>query len=252
MKEKRKSKKSRKVFSWILFFMVCIGGGYLFLHSDFFLIENVEVIGNQRVSTDAILNLGDIEIGSNMFLLDKQLTEKKIELHQLVKSAEIKRKLPSTIEIHVQEREAWAQLMIGDRCVVVDDMGVYMENVPYVLNDSDLLLISLDDAYQEPLNLGQPVCPEAIEMVKAVYQALTPEFCQEEISEYHYQTQEDMLILYTLAGTEIRFGNLDRIDVKVGYMKEIQKKEQEAQETGTGGILYVDMRFEGMPSIKDL
>ena len=61
-----------------------------------------------------------------------------------------------------------------------------------------------------------------------------------------------MLVLYMMTGMEIRFGNLERMEKKVGYIREIQKKEQENQQTGKGGISYIDMRFEGMPTIRDL
>ncbi len=55
-----------------------------------------------------------------------------------------------------------------------------------------------------------------------------------------------------MAGTEVRFGDLDRLELKISYMQEIQKKEKETEATGKNGIMYVDMRFEGMPSIRDL
>ncbi len=250
----KKKKKIRVVvlFLWVLLLLLFAFGVYLFIHSDFFTIENVEVTGNVRVGKDAILHLGDIEIGSNLFMLDTRLTEKYIEIHQLIKDATIHRKIPSTIEIEIQEREPWAQLMVRDKCIIIDDTGIYMEDSPYISNDTELLLISLNDEYKEPLNFGQPICPEACKLIKAVYEALTPTFCKEEISEYYYNTKDNMLTLYTIAGTEIRFGNLDRLEMKIGYMKEIQKTEQENNSSGQGNLLYVDMRFEGLPTIRDI
>ncbi len=252
MKEAKRQAKPKKLFHWMLLCIVCLIGVYMLLRSDLFLIKSVEVFNNERVSTAAVESLGDIEIGSNIFQIDRELTAKKIELHQLIKHAEVKRKLPSTIQVTVEERQPWAQLMVRDRCILIDDAGVYMEDVNHLMDDPTLLLITLDDTYSEPLNFGQPICPEAAAMVKRVYEALTPEFCREEISEYLYLTEEKSLVIYTMAGTEVRFGDLDRLELKISYMQEIQKKEKETEATGKNGIMYVDMRFEGMPSIRDL
>ena len=54
-----------------------------------------------------------------------------------------------------------------------------------------------------------------------------------------------------LKGTEVRLGNLDRVDEKVQFMTRILQMEEEFGLKGTADLFYVDMRFQGTPVLKN-
>jgi len=71
-----------------------------------------------------------------------------------------------------------------------------------------------------------------------------------QISEFHYENSKKEIIIYTMQGTEIRFGNLDRIDEKTAFFEQIFTMENEIQEQGKEILVYVDMRFAGQPVVQ--
>ena len=84
---------------------VVIGAGCIV----FFKVNQFEVEGNQRYSTEEIAKASGVSKGDNLFLVNKTETARKL-LDELayVRSVNIKRKLPDTLVITVAETNAAA------------------------------------------------------------------------------------------------------------------------------------------------
>lgn len=237
---------SKRVFQFsilILIGLVCI---YLFLHSSIFNITQFDVQGNKLVSEDEILALSGLKPGENIFQADKTLTARSVEVHPMIKSAEIKRQLPSTLLIEVQERRVWAMIPFQGMFLYVDGEGVCIDR--HQQSGSTYPIITMD-TYPERINLGQRVNPQAIHQARQVWNLL-PEEQREEISEFHYINKEKSLLLYTLKGTEIRFGREERLEEKVQLVLEVMSLEENMEQEGEDVLEYVDIRYKGQPVVK--
>jgi cell division protein FtsQ len=91
--------------------MVCI---YLFLHSSVFNISKVYVSGQKKVTSDEVKALAGVTPGENLFKIDGDLIEKSVEIHPVVKNAQMIRHLPHSVEIKIEERVSWAVVPYED------------------------------------------------------------------------------------------------------------------------------------------
>jgi len=240
-------KKSGNRFRIALLVFVFLLSIFLFLHSSVFNVAQINVQGNERVSKDEVLALSGLSTGKNIFKFNANNVVKSIEAHPLVKHAEIKRKPPRTVSITITERQMWAIVPAGNVFLIIDDSGVCFEkldNLPF----KNYPLITMDQMPAQ-INLGQAVDSKATDMVKQVWLAM-PENVQPKISEFHYLNNESSLKLYTMEGTEVRFGNLERLDEKIKTLVQVLQLESTMHKQGRDTLEYVDLRFNGEPVLK--
>ncbi|MBK9258890.1 MAG: FtsQ-type POTRA domain-containing protein [Polyangiaceae bacterium] len=88
-----------------------------------FCIRTVLVDGNKRLSAEDIASLGGVAIGRNIFEVDLETAGTTITNEPWIEKAIVTRKLPSTVNITVVEREAWAVATIGDELYLVTRDG---------------------------------------------------------------------------------------------------------------------------------
>ncbi|MEQ8200151.1 MAG: FtsQ-type POTRA domain-containing protein [Syntrophomonadaceae bacterium] len=233
-------------FSLVLLALVALLSAYLFMHSSIFDITQIKVNGNEKVTQQEILALSGLTPGMNIFSLDEKLAAKSIEVHPMIKQAQIRRHLLSRVSIDVIERKVWAVIPFNELFLCIDDSGVCFDKLNNVPVDNDLI-ITLETA-PEYVNLGQTVNAQATDMIKQVWQAMASEQ-HALISEIYYQ-MDGTLKIYTLQGTEVRFGNLERLDEKVKMFSEVLDMEKDMSKKGTDKLEYVDIRFKGEPVVK--
>jgi cell division protein FtsQ len=231
----------------VLLVLVALFSVYFILHNPLFSVTHLEVIGNERVPSEEIIARSGIVPGMNIFRFDGKAGALAIEGHPVVKQAKIERQWNKTVVIRVTERQVWAIIPYGDVFLCLDDAGVYFDKI----NDSphsDGPIITLQKI-PENIVLGQVLNTPAIEMVKQIWQAFPAEE-RAQISEFHYLIQDNSLNIYTLKGTEVRFGDLERLDEKVKSFAQVIGIENDMEKKGQDVLDYVDIRFKGEPVLK--
>ncbi|PKM77641.1 MAG: hypothetical protein CVU90_06050 [Firmicutes bacterium HGW-Firmicutes-15] len=242
---------SRKIsghrFRISLLIFTLILSAYLFMHSSIFKVERIEVQGNDKVSREEALALSGLDQGINIFELDGDLSSKAIENHPMVKKAEIVRQLPRTLVIKITERQIWAVIPYRGVFLCIDDTGVCFDKLNNTLiNNYPIITMDLMPEY---VNLGQAVNNQATDMVRQVWQAI-PDGDRQKLSEFHYVNKENTLKIYTINGTEIRFGNLERLEEKGKTLTQVIQIEDNFKKQGKDVLEYIDMRFKGEPVVK--
>ncbi len=95
----------------VLAVVVALTGGA----TVFFRVETVTVTGNQRYTQEEIIAASGIQMGDNLYALNKVRIDRKIRTQlPYVGELSINRALPSTILINVTEWEAVAQVAVPD------------------------------------------------------------------------------------------------------------------------------------------
>jgi cell division protein FtsQ len=242
---------SRKIsghrFRILLLIFTLLLSIYLFLHSSIFNVDRIEVQGNDKVSREEVLALSGLAPGTNIFKLDRDLSSQAIEVHPMVKKAEIIRQLPRTLVIKINERQIWAVIPYSDVFLCIDDTGVCFEKLNHPsINNYPIITMDKMPAY---VNLGQVVNAQATDMVRQVWQSIS-DGDRQKISEFHYLNQENTLKIYTLKGTEIRFGDMERLEEKTKTLTQVIQIESDFEKQGKDVLEYIDIRFKGEPVVK--
>lgn len=240
---------SRRFFRasiFLLLTMICV---YFFLHSSFFQVDTITVTGNSAVPKQDIIEMSGIEKGINLFAANENLVSRAVELHPMVKQAQLVRRLPRTLEIQVSERTMWAVMPAADEFLIVDEEGVCI-NKSLKFPSAELPVITIDPVPQRVIP-GQAVESQGITLIRKVWEGLSEQE-RGKISDFHYAVSSQELIVYTVEGTEIRFGKDERLDEKLSAISQVFRLEQDFSESGREALIYVDIRYKGQPVVKTL
>ena len=241
---KQGSRSFLQIAVLIFIALICV---LFFLYSSFFYIDKITISGTEKVSESEVLRLSDIGLGTNIFKINNRLCARAIEIHPLIKSAQVIRRLPREIRITVVEREQWAVMPYNDNFLVLDSEGVCIDKV-INLPQGHYCLITVDKTPEEVI-LGHAVAAQGVRMIAKICQLL-PQADEEQVSEFHYDSENNEIIIYTLKGSEIKFGNLERLEEKAVLISQVFQMEERLEEEGTGVLQYIDLRFAGQPALQ--
>ena len=95
--------------------------------SGFFTIDSIEVKGNSQYTAEEIINIGHAVPGRNLIYdPGSDEIEEYLEQNPYIRSAEVSRKLPSTLVIKVKEREEKFAFPYDDDYLVMDEDGILL------------------------------------------------------------------------------------------------------------------------------
>lgn len=119
-------KKHKKHHYLLKFFLFCLTVAlvYAFMMSSYFNVNKISVEGTVNYSAEQIIELSGLKKGKNTFKIKAGDAEKKIEEDPHISKATIKRDLPKSLVITIEERLPAAQIKYGeDEYVVIDGNG---------------------------------------------------------------------------------------------------------------------------------
>jgi cell division protein FtsQ len=94
----------------------------------FFRVDTVAVSGNEKYTTDEVVSASHIQTGDNLFWLNKFTVQAALEKNlPYVGDVSIRRDLPGTIEIQVEERLPVAAIRISNGYWYIDASGRLLE-----------------------------------------------------------------------------------------------------------------------------
>jgi cell division protein FtsQ len=237
----------RRLFRTSIFLLLIVVCVYFFLHSAFFQVDTIEVTGNSVIPAQEIIDMAGIESGIKLFEANENLVCKAVELHPMVKEAQLVRHLPRKLEIKITERSMWAVIPAANEFLIIDTEGVCI-NKSLLFPAAEVPLVTLDPVPQRIL-MGQAVEPQGIDLIKKVWDGLSSQE-RDQISDFHYASDSQELIIYTAQGTEIRFGENERLDEKLSAISQVFQLENEFLKSGQEALVYVDIRYKGQPVVR--
>ncbi len=219
--------RSLKIFVAVFSAILIVVGSFFVVQfmmaSDLFRIDQVEVVGNTRLTTVQTIALSDIEYGVNTFHLDLNMIGHKIEENPWVEVASVQRIFPRKVLITVVEREPVAIINLG-YLYYIDQQGEIFK----VLDANDSLDYPVITGFD--YEKAQAHDPKYVKKLKTIV-SLIDELKGHQIlnlnqvSEIH-QNNEGGLTLFTLSGgVEIRLG-WDGFANKISRLEKIYSKLQ--------------------------
>ena len=96
--------------------------------SPYFAAHRIEVSGTSHVTRSEVLRIAGITPGTNVFTLDAGSAEARLERDPWIARATVRKDLPSTLVIGIEERVAVAVVDVGGALRLVADDGALLES----------------------------------------------------------------------------------------------------------------------------
>lgn len=160
IKKRKRIKKIKFVLKIVILIAVIAGGTAFALISPIFNIKDIQVINNSQVNSDTIVSLSGIKTGQNIFRFLKSKSIEKIKENPYIENIKIHRKLPSTIQIDVEERTPTYSIDYVGKYALINNQGYILE----IVEDNRGLPIILNSiTAQEEISAGQRLKDEDLE-----------------------------------------------------------------------------------------
>jgi len=240
----RKRRRAAPVFGlWLFLLVCCLLAAYFFIHSPYFVLQNIEVTGNQELAAEQVIELSGLSLGANIFTIDAQNAALKIAMHPSVKEVKVDRRLPATLRFAITERKPVALVVGQDGFIMVDEEMVYIKKV----NDLQGL--------QLPLISGVKISPDLRPGAKAETEGLKTALKLIALLDKGFLVNVAEIIapsslsltLRTVQGVEVRFGEPVDLNRKIAVMNSLLYENGAIINSDT--VEYIDLRYDTAPVI---
>ena len=121
-RKKKKRKKKRYLLKFTILVILAVGIHYL-LTSHLFDIQTITVADNSYFTSEQVIGLSEIRIGDNLFETDMNEAKQRLLEEPYIRNVQIKRRIPGTVEIVLEERTEYAAVAYGMECIIIDSEG---------------------------------------------------------------------------------------------------------------------------------
>ncbi|HHY74529.1 MAG TPA: cell division protein FtsQ/DivIB [Bacillus bacterium] len=126
LKQQRKQKANRRFVLYISLFFVLVLF-ILYFQSPLSKVQKISVSGNVHVTQDAIIEESGLKKEMSFWKVDPEKVAEKIKEHEQIAKAEVARKFPNQINIHVSEYARVAYLIEGTSYYPILETGKILE-----------------------------------------------------------------------------------------------------------------------------
>lgn len=126
-KKKEKTRSSFRLVKIIVITIIFLIALVLVFNSSLFNIRQIEVTGNSKLSENKVISISSLSIDTNIFHFNKRNIEKSLVENAYIEDVTIKRKLPSTVEIIIKERNPSYMIQFTDNYVYINNQGYMLE-----------------------------------------------------------------------------------------------------------------------------
>ncbi|WP_297985337.1 FtsQ-type POTRA domain-containing protein [uncultured Campylobacter sp.] len=223
----KKKKAILKIVKWTSLFTILVVGIICFLLSPFFNIKNINVKGNEKINENEIISLSEIKLEENTFKVNQRETEKLIKQNAYIDKVLIKRKLPNTIEITVEEREPSYILNFANAYVYISSQGYLLEITNQQLN---LPVITGYETSEENIKVGNRLCKEdliKLEGLLKIMEAANSNELSNLITQININDKNNYILELESEKKTVHVGDTSNLSTKMLYILKIIEEEKE-------------------------
>lgn len=239
---RRRSGRFSFVYKLLCFVLICAAAAVGL--SLFFKIDTIQVTGSSRYTPDQVLEASGIQVGDNLFLMNKNRAAANITSGlPYVETVQIRRRIPATLQVTVTECTSPAAIRQDGKVWLLSGEGKVVDCVAAAQwsRYTQVTGITLDAP-----EVGKPAAVQPDQ--EHILQELGTLLAQLETKDMLSQTQaihlEDasMVVLRYMDRFDVTFRWNADFDYKLEYLKAVVER-LEVNETGT-----IDMTQEGKAS----
>ena len=201
-------------------------------------IGHMVVRGHERLSTGEVLSLVEGLRGQNILAVELDAWQQKLLSSPWVESATIRRVLPSTVEIAIQERRPMGIGRLGTAMYLIDGKGVIIDEYGPAYADIDLPII--DGIGAAPQDGGSIVDVTRAEFAGRVISAIAarPEIAKR-VSQIDVADLHDAVVILDGDAALLHLGDTEFVARLQQYIDLAPALHERL-----AGIDYVDLRFD--------
>ncbi len=237
-KEKQRMKRIKRI-KFFLRLIVSVGlivGAIVFaLTSPIFNIKEIKVVNNNKVQNDTVISLSELKTEENIFKFTKTATIKKIRENPYIENVKIRRHIPSTVEIEIEERIAKYSVDYMGKYVLISTQGYLLE---ISQDGQNLPIIQGVTTNEDEIQLGKRLNNEDLErlgdVIKIVNSA-NENGLEGKITSIDISNKNEYSIYLKEEKKRIHLGNNTNLSNKMLNAVAIMEKEKENE-----GDIYVN------------
>jgi cell division protein FtsQ len=174
-----------------------IGLVFVAVYSPILALRTITIDGTSRVDAAGVRSAVDDQLGRPLALIDFARITKQLSAFPLIRSYVTETVPPDTLIIHVVEREPIGQLLVGGAYQLVDPAGVTIQDSPTAIPGVPVIDLGTADA-------SSPAFTSVVEVLLAMPPALLAQ-----VSSITARTQDDVSLVLTGVGQQVRWGSAD-------------------------------------------
>lgn len=221
-----KSKIIFRLIKWTSISLILIAGGIYFLLSSTFNIKNIETIGNNKITKEELISLSGIQLEENTFKVQIPEAQQRIKQNAYVESVIIKRELPNTIKIQIQERTPTYLLEFANAYVYINNQGYFLEISQTKL---DLPIIIGYSTKEEELHVGNRLCLEDLQKLDKVLQIMRAAQSNEIdklVTKINIQDKQNYILELQEEKKTVHIGDTSNLTTKMVFIKKILEENK--------------------------
>lgn len=226
---KRKiNKKKVAIFitKWTSIIALIVGGMIFLTTTPIFNIKNINIVGNNQVTYDQILSLSELSKDTNIFKNSKSNIEKNIKRNTYINNVTIKRRLPDTIEITVEEKQKMFMLKFVNGYAYIDNQGYILE---IVNKKTDLPILKGYSTSEDEISEGNRLCSDDLEKLEnsiKIMQAVKEVGIEYKITNIDIANKKEYSLYIESQKKKIYLGDASNLTDKMLYAKAILESEK--------------------------
>lgn len=235
----KKTKRIRMILTWTILIGMLAGILIFLCESEIFNICNIEIVGNNQISQEAVSELSQIRLENNIFLINTTKAENRISENPYIKNVKITRMLPDKIKIEITEKQKSYMLQIDEEIAYVDKNGDVLE-ISQTRLDS-LILLQGYSTSKEEIQPGKTLNEKDLQRLDDLQQILkSSEKIQikEQITSINIQDKNDYILNLPAYKKIVYIGDTSNLATKMLRTKDILDKTMENE-----GKIFVNGEF---------
>lgn len=235
-KAKRKRMRIFKIIKIIILIAIFIALLCVFLLSPVFDVKNIEVSGNEKLTVEQIISLSGIIKGENTFQFSAREAKEKIKENAYVQTVKVERKLPSGVQISIQERTPAFLMEYGNSYIYLDSQGYILEIATEKL---ELPMIQGIVTPEEKLVTGGRLEKEDLEKLNVVLEIIKSADANgilDQLTKMDISDEQDYKMILNDGQVTAHLGDCSIIGTRMLYVKAILEDN-----LGIAGEIFVNM-----------
>ena len=235
-KNKNKSKKNKiglKIFKWTSLLVLIVATIVIFMMSSVFNIKEIVVSDNKKISSQEIINLSGLTIGTNMFKTSNSSIRNAIKTNPYIENVKIKRSISGTVKLEMEERVPTYMLKFANAYVYINNQGYMLEITETPL---ELPIITGFVTSAELIKEGNRLVVEDLKKLEDVIKIIESSknnSLANMITEVNIANSSNYILTIASESKTVQFGDMKNVNVKLLKIEALIE-----QEKGIAGEIY--------------
>lgn len=236
--EKRRKKRNRRIkffLKMMLLLGIIIGGIAFAMISPIFNMKEIQVVGNEQVSEETIISLSELKTEENIFRFSVFKVIGNLKENAYIEKVKIHRKIPSTVQIEVEERKHNYSVDFLGKYAYINTQGYILE----IAEDSkQKVILQGIETPEEQVVVGNRLNHEDLEKLEDVIKIInvTKEYdLDTKVTSIDMSNKNEYSIYLAEEGKKVHLGDSSNLSNKMLYVNAIIE-----QEKGKAGEIFAN------------